>query len=156
MWFQVFLKQVNNLEIVQIIQESCYSGYFKDYSYLQRYILRIIRKFFVLLGEDRRKWETEFGIKHYAGCVTYNVKGFVDKNRDVQQDVFFDILSRSSNEFVQELYTFQDPSNTLTQKTVVNGVSTVSRGTSKGKPTVSDTFRHQLQALVDVLQVIFF
>ncbi|ENN78149.1 hypothetical protein YQE_05303, partial [Dendroctonus ponderosae] len=100
-------------------------------------------------GDDRRRWETEFGVKHYAGCVTYNVKGFVDKNRDVQQDVFFDIISRSTNEFVQDLSTFQD----LAQKTqTTNGVGTVSRGTSKGKPTVSDTFRHQLQALVDVLQ----
>lgn len=84
--------------------------------------------------------------------MTYNAKGFVDKNRDVQQDVFFDIISRSSNEFVQDLSTFQDPSNNLSQKSITNGVSTVSRGTSKGKPTVSDTFRHQLQALVDVLQ----
>lgn len=24
---------------------------------------------------DRRHWETEFGIKHYAGPVTYQVKG---------------------------------------------------------------------------------
>lgn len=104
------------------------------------------------LGDDRRRWETEFGIRHYAGGVTYNVKGFVDKNRDVQQDVFFDIISRSRNEFVQDLATFQDQTNVIAPRTMNNGATTVSRGTSKGKPTVSDNFRHQLQALVDVLQ----
>ena len=31
-------------------------------------------------------------------------------------------------------------------------MATVSRGTNKSKPTKSDTFRFQLQSLVDVLQ----
>lgn len=62
----------------------------------------------MLTGEDRRRWETEFGIQHYAGLVTYKVIGFVDKNRDVQQDVFFDVISRSKNEFVQGVTKYQD------------------------------------------------
>lgn len=107
-------------------------------------------------GADRRHWESEFGIKHYAGCVSYSIKGFVDKNRDVQQDVLFDFMSRSGNTFVQELSSFQDLLSIQTTpgpgSGLTNGIGTVQRGTSKGKLTVSDIFRQQLQALVDVLQ----
>lgn len=58
-------------------------------------------------GSDRRHWETEFGIKHYAGKVIYAVDGFVDKNRDVQQDVLFDLLTRSEHAFLSDLFKHQ-------------------------------------------------
>ena len=45
----------------------------------------------------------EFTVRHYAGPVTYTVRGFLDKNKDVQQDMLFDYLEQSSLEFVQRM-----------------------------------------------------
>ncbi|XP_052123144.1 myosin-I heavy chain isoform X1 [Frankliniella occidentalis] len=141
--------------ILKLLTEQCHMPKGSDLAYLNNLHAEFDSHPQYVKGEDKRNWEKEFGIVHYAGSVTYNVTGFVDKNRDVQQDVFFDFLSRSKVDFVQELTAFQDLlSCTTARMGNVNGSTqqTMARGTSKGKPTVSDTFRHQLQALVDVLQ----
>lgn len=104
---------------------------------------------------SRRKWEEQFGVQHYAGTVSYSVQGFVDKNRDTQQDAFIDHLSRSANPFVRELADYVQelapPGHDMSLSSP-NSTGTTQRGTSKGRPTVVDTFRAQLQSLVDMLQ----
>lgn len=52
-------------------------------------------------------WDQEFGIQHYAGLVTYTVQGFLDKNKDTQQDQLFELMHGSTNVFVQDLTRFQ-------------------------------------------------
>lgn len=167
--------------ILKLLTEQCHMPKGSDTAYLTNLHGEFEGHARYVKGSDRRHWESEFGIRHYAGCVSYTVKGFVDKNRDVQQDVFFDIMSRGNNAFVQEISSYQDLLSIQTQSSItatataaatttptangnspMNGssssngiygnIGTVSRGTSKGKLTVSDTFRQQLQALVDVLQ----
>ena len=107
-------------------------------------------------GEDRRKWDKEFGIKHYAGSVYYNVAGFVDKNKDAQQDVFFDTLLNSKSNFVQEICEFRDLLSKVAKLGEVKGDNSFSKGTvkrmtNKAKPTVTEAFRMNLQVLVQVL-----
>ncbi|CAL8090863.1 unnamed protein product [Orchesella dallaii] len=94
-------------------------------------------------GDDRRNWDKRFTIKHYAGNVLYTVNGFVDKNRDVQQDLFFNTLGESSHEFIRNI------SNLVFEERIAS--ATIPRNTSKGRPTVAETFRGQLQQLVEVL-----
>lgn len=137
--------------ILKLLTEQCHMPKGSDLAYLTNLHSEFENNTCYVKGQDRRLWKTEFGIKHYAGSVIYQVNGFVDKNRDVQQDVFFDFMSRSSNSFVQELSSYQDLLSLQSHNTM-SSTNTVSRGTSKGKLTVSDTFRQQLQSLVDVLQ----
>ncbi len=88
------------------------------------------------------------------------MNGFVDKNRDTQQDVFFDVLAKSKNEFVSGLVEFKDLLTKVVQlgADMNKGDNSVSKGTAKrmltnkAKPTVSDAFRLQLQVLVEVLE----
>ena len=108
-------------------------------------------------GEDRRRWDKEFGIRHYAGTVLYNVAGFVDKNKDTSQDVFFDTLLNSSSNFVQEICEFRDLQSKVAKLGEVKGDNSFSKGTvkrmtNKAKPTVTEAFRMNLQVLVQVLE----
>ncbi|XP_063991813.1 myosin-VIIa isoform X1 [Diachasmimorpha longicaudata] len=137
--------------VLKLLTEQCHMPKGSDTAYLTNLHSEFEGHPCYVKGDDRRKWEKEFGLKHYAGAVTYTAEGFVDKNRDVQQDVFFDYMSRSTNEFVQEITIYQDLLG-CTVARASGSTTTMSRGTTKGKPTLCDSFRHQLQALVDVLQ----
>ncbi|CAB4060936.1 Myosin-2 heavy chain,Myosin-VIIa,Myosin-I heavy chain,Unconventional myosin-VIIa [Lepeophtheirus salmonis] len=123
--------------ILKLLAEQCHMPGGCDAAYLTN-----IRSEFdyhpdFVKGDDRRKWDKEFGIRHYAGTVTYSVAGF------------------SKCEFVKELVEFKDLLSKVAQlgESVSKAEGTVKRVmTNKAKPTVSDAFRLQLQVLVEVLQ----
>ena len=113
---------------------------------------------------DKTRTNVYFGVKHFAGTVMYTIYGFLDKNKDVTQDQLFDFMRESSVDFVRDVCKFQNML-ALDRKVVMgkklrrtrsiapgSGSAPESLRTNKAKPTVGDTFRRQLGALIEVLE----
>ncbi|XP_055591765.1 myosin-VIIa-like [Uranotaenia lowii] len=75
-----------------------------------------------------------FGVQHFAGIVFYNVKSFLEKNRDTFSPDLKELVTKSGNEFLVRLFATDD-----------------SLDTSKRSITLSLQFRNSLEALMRTL-----
>lgn len=154
--------------VFRLLTEECRVPKGSDKAYVNKLHVEFADHANFIRGDDRRRWDLEFTIKHYAGEVCYTVSGFLDKNKDTQQDQLFELMTSSTNAFVKDLVRFQDLLGMTTSRNTQNkagaaatkngslgtscGSATLAAaGTSKGRPTVGDAFRVQLTALVDLL-----
>jgi myosin heavy subunit len=88
---------------------------------------------------------TDFSIQHYAGKVTYNSTGFLDKNKDELHPHLRQLLSESTDTFIaKELFgPAAEPPEASTSR---------SGGKKKKSATVCQKFRTQLDQLIDNLK----
>eukprot|EP00063_Salmo_salar_P046400 XP_014021235.1 PREDICTED: unconventional myosin-X-like [Salmo salar] len=89
-----------------------------------------------------RVTDHQFGIKHYAGEVVYDVRGILQKNRDTFRDDILNMLKDSRLDFVYDLFERVGSRN---------GEETMKMGTARRKPTVSSQFRDSLHSLMNTL-----
>ncbi|KAJ6665504.1 hypothetical protein lerEdw1_003345 [Lerista edwardsae] len=79
-----------------------------------------------------RVTDFQFGIQHYAGEVLYDVRGFLEKNRDTFRDDILNMLKDSRLDFIYDL--FERVSSCSSE-------DTLKMGTQRRRPTVSSQFR---------------
>ncbi|KAL0985675.1 hypothetical protein UPYG_G00160330 [Umbra pygmaea] len=89
-----------------------------------------------------RVTDHQFGIKHYAGEVLYDVRGVLEKNRDTFRDDILNMLKDSRLDFIYDLFERVGSRN---------GEETLKMGTARRKPTVSSQFRDSLHSLMNTL-----
>ncbi|XP_062386818.1 unconventional myosin-X isoform X1 [Sardina pilchardus] len=82
----------------------------------------------------------QFGVKHYAGEVLYEVSGFLEKNRDTFRDDILNLLKESRSDFVYELF------ERIPRKNVES-----LRNSKHGRLTVSLQFKNSLHSLMSTL-----
>ncbi|KAH9518288.1 TRAFAC class myosin-kinesin ATPase super [Dermatophagoides farinae] len=134
--------------VLRLLSEECKIPRGTDSSFVQKLHSEFHQNHqYYVRGDDRRHWNAQFGIKHYAGDVMYQVADFLAKNKDAQQDQFFEIMLDSNNDFIKSIATLQD-----TTESIYGTIGRAQDGKgSKGRPLVADAFRQQLSALVDLL-----
>ncbi|BES99216.1 MyTH4 domain [Nesidiocoris tenuis] len=91
----------------------------------------------------------EFGVRHFAGQVWYNVEGFLDKNRDTLRTDVVDLLISSSIPMVSKMFeavrSSQEMNKTLNK---TNGRFVTMKPRT---PTVAARFHDSLQNLMDTM-----
>nr|XP_056710127.1 unconventional myosin-X [Euleptes europaea] len=83
-----------------------------------------------------------FGVKHYAGEVQYDVRGILEKNRDTFRDDLLNLLQESSLDFIYDLF-----EHVLSR----SSQDTLKCGSKHRRPTVSLQFRDSLHSLMATL-----
>uniref|UniRef100_A0A8C2W2Y6 Myosin X n=1 Tax=Chinchilla lanigera TaxID=34839 RepID=A0A8C2W2Y6_CHILA len=83
-----------------------------------------------------------FGVKHYAGEVQYDVRGILEKNRDTFRDDLLNLLRESRFDFIYDL--FEHVSSRSSQ-------DTLKCGSKHRRPTVSSQFKDSLHSLMATL-----
>ncbi|XP_030066757.1 unconventional myosin-X-like [Microcaecilia unicolor] len=86
--------------------------------------------------------DQQFGINHYAGEVLYDVRGFLEKNRDTFREDILNMLKDSRLDFIYDL--FEKVSSRKSEEMM-------KMGTQRRNPTVSSQFRDSLQSLMTLL-----
>lgn len=95
---------------------------------------------------DKKKVATEFAILHYAGKVTYNSKGFLDKNKETIHEDLLLLMKQCQFTLFQQLFHQVGTSVTNDAK------KQRTLSTQRKSPTVSGVFRDQLNALIYTLR----
>jgi len=88
---------------------------------------------------------TSFGIRHFAGEVTYSLEGWMEKNVDKPPDEATKLFQSSSNKIVQEI------GEAIAVEVAEAAAASGGRGGGKKTKTVSLSFRQSLSSLVQKL-----
>ncbi|KAI1725155.1 myosin head (motor domain) domain-containing protein [Ditylenchus destructor] len=130
---------------LSLLQEECIVPNGNDTSLLDKLIRTLSNShggvFAKAKYSTRNTSINHFTVIHYAGQVSYNIDGWVEKNRDLVDQSILDVLSASDHPLIAQLFTPVQPSSEMTR----------SRRGSLATSTVSCVYKEQLSNLLQTL-----
>ncbi|XP_061746210.1 unconventional myosin-VIIb-like isoform X2 [Nerophis ophidion] len=106
---------------------------------------------------SKSEHDTDFGIRHFAGSVYYDSKGFLEKNRDAVSADIFKTVEISTNKLLRQIFASELSTNgvktTTNKKIIMKARNSMPSPADNRKqvPTLSGQFRQSLDALMKAL-----
>ncbi|KAK0400295.1 hypothetical protein QR680_003443 [Steinernema hermaphroditum] len=128
--------------LLALLQEECLVPNGSEKALLEKLIQNLSSTYVFAKSKQssRNTSVSHFTVIHYAGSIPYNIDGWVEKNRDSVDQNILDVLSRSENELIRELF-----------PPVVQEMTRSRRG-NLTSATVSYIYKEQLNNLLQTLQ----
>ncbi|XP_040039858.2 unconventional myosin-VIIb isoform X1 [Gasterosteus aculeatus] len=108
----------------------------------------------------KNNYETQFGVKHFAGEVHYDSNGFLEKNRDAHSSDLINLMETSTNKLLKEAFHNALSSSTIKSsgnpRMIISTANSSLRQGADGKkrvPTLIGQFRQSLDSLMKTLTV---
>ena len=129
------------LGLIISLNEECVRPKGNDESFV--YKIKIVHKEHERLVDEKLHRRTEFGVKHFAGPVTYDSTKFVERNTDKLPDGLMYCAAKSTNKMIREEF----------ENLIAIHEESESSGLRKKKQrTVLEKFRVQLKNLMDNME----
>ena len=98
-----------------------------------------------------RQTKPQFGVRHYAGEVTYQIEGFLEKNRDTLKQDMLDLFKDSKNSLIAKWFELPPDDAAGDSKGGAGGKSGTMKPGKGGKQTVGNQFASSLNDLISTL-----
>ena len=141
------------LGIIISLNEECVRPKGNDESFV--YKVKIVHKEHDRLIDEKLHRKTEFGIRHFAGPVTYNASKFVERNTDKLPEDLLRCATQSTNDLIrQEFKALIERASDKHEPPSTPGAvkkSPVRRKKATNR-TVLEKFRYQLRSLMNSME----
>ena len=142
----------NKMGILALLDEESRLPAGKDESFVEKMYQHLDKPPSNKVFKKPRFGNTKFIVSHYALDVTYDMDGFIDKNRDTVGEGHLEVMKNSKNELLQDILSIIDKNAAALEANKAATSSGPPRGKiANKKPTLGSMFKNSLIELMKTI-----
>lgn len=136
----------NKLGVLALLDEESRLPAGNDESWVEKMYQSLDKPPTNTVFKKPRFGQTKFIVSHYALDVTYDIEGFIEKNRDTVGEGHLDVLKQTTNKLLSDVLSIIDKNAAKLESS-----ASVKKSVSSKKPTLGSMFKNSLIELMKTI-----